>query len=159
MSWSSVACIVKKDNKYLFCKREDNGLWVLPGGAIEAGEDPAKAAIRELFEETGLRAEKVRLRAGWRFDLVTERGLVSVFEAVGDVMGKLKPSWETPQVAFLTLEQKETPLPKYVKNLIKSVETTQDFLEINAGPFEFYVAIRFIYGKIKRKIRKIFRGF
>jgi 8-oxo-dGTP diphosphatase len=31
--------------------------WVPPGGKAEAGETPREGAIRELFEETGLRAE------------------------------------------------------------------------------------------------------
>ncbi|PPF69740.1 DNA mismatch repair protein MutT [Rathayibacter tritici] len=31
--------------------------WTLPGGGIEEGESPADAAIREIFEETGYRAE------------------------------------------------------------------------------------------------------
>jgi 8-oxo-dGTP diphosphatase len=31
--------------------------WVPPGGKVEAGETPRRAASRELFEETGLRAE------------------------------------------------------------------------------------------------------
>ncbi|MDH6580688.1 NUDIX domain-containing protein [Kitasatospora sp. MAP5-34] len=31
--------------------------WVPPGGKVEAGETPREGAIRELFEETGLRAE------------------------------------------------------------------------------------------------------
>jgi ADP-ribose pyrophosphatase YjhB (NUDIX family) len=30
------------------------GLWTLPAGFIDAGEDPIKAAERECFEETGL---------------------------------------------------------------------------------------------------------
>ncbi|MGN6031191.1 MAG: NUDIX hydrolase [Thermomicrobiales bacterium] len=29
-------------------------LWVLPGGGIDPGEDPEMAALRELWEETGL---------------------------------------------------------------------------------------------------------
>ncbi|MFJ9446943.1 NUDIX domain-containing protein [Kitasatospora sp. NPDC101235] len=31
--------------------------WVPPGGKVEAGETPREGAVRELFEETGLRAE------------------------------------------------------------------------------------------------------
>jgi 8-oxo-dGTP diphosphatase len=31
------------------------GHWCFPGGQVEAGESPAHAAVREAFEETGLR--------------------------------------------------------------------------------------------------------
>jgi ADP-ribose pyrophosphatase YjhB (NUDIX family) len=31
--------------------------WTLPGGGIDPGEDPADAAVREIAEETGYRAE------------------------------------------------------------------------------------------------------
>ncbi len=33
-----------------------NGIWDLPKGKIERGEDPEKAAIREIFEECGISA-------------------------------------------------------------------------------------------------------
>ena len=32
-------------------------LWTLPGGGVDHGEDPRAAVIREIYEETGLRAE------------------------------------------------------------------------------------------------------
>ncbi len=35
--------------------------WTLPGGGLEAGETPAEAAVREVWEETGLRTTAVRL--------------------------------------------------------------------------------------------------
>ena len=35
--------------------------WTLPGGGLEAGETPAEAAVREVWEETGLRVKAVRL--------------------------------------------------------------------------------------------------
>jgi len=34
--------------------RKDQGAWMIPKGLIEAGEDPATAAVREFEEETGL---------------------------------------------------------------------------------------------------------
>ena len=52
-------CIVVIDDKgrLLLVKRSvepKKGWWCLPGGFIEMGEDPDKAALRELHEETGL---------------------------------------------------------------------------------------------------------
>lgn len=36
------------------------GLWSVPGGHVEIGESPAEAAVRETYEETGLRVRVVR---------------------------------------------------------------------------------------------------
>ena len=37
------------------------GVWVPPGGLVEDGESPADAAVRETFEETGIRISEPRL--------------------------------------------------------------------------------------------------
>ncbi|WP_067730560.1 NUDIX domain-containing protein [Oceanobacillus damuensis] len=50
-----VAAIIKNDeNEILFQYPGDGEYWSLPAGAIEPGEVPAQALIREVWEETGL---------------------------------------------------------------------------------------------------------
>ncbi len=53
--------IVIKNNKILLNLRSDTNTWGIPGGAIELGETLEQTANRELFEETGLKAEKMNL--------------------------------------------------------------------------------------------------
>jgi mutator protein MutT len=58
------AAIIRDDEgRVLLQRRSDNGLWGLPGGAIDPGEYPAQAVVREVWEETGLRVQPVRLIA------------------------------------------------------------------------------------------------
>ncbi len=42
-------------------QRCDNGAWCLPGGAIDPGESPTVAVVREVYEETGLRVTPTAL--------------------------------------------------------------------------------------------------
>jgi ADP-ribose pyrophosphatase YjhB (NUDIX family) len=45
----------------LLLKRRDNERWALPGGVAEVGHTPAESALRELWEEAGLRGTVRRL--------------------------------------------------------------------------------------------------
>ena len=42
-----------------FWKNKDAGAWMIPKGAVEKGEAPAEAALREFEEETGTRIAEV----------------------------------------------------------------------------------------------------
>jgi len=57
------ACAVAVDDggRVLLCRRADTGKWSLPAGAIDPGEQPAEAAVREVHEETGVRIAVERL--------------------------------------------------------------------------------------------------
>jgi len=54
-------CIFNDKGQVLLQRREDFGEWGFPGGAVELGETPEQAAIREVKEETGLDVEVRRL--------------------------------------------------------------------------------------------------
>lgn len=47
--------------KVLLTKRADNGLWCLPSGGVESGESVEETIIREVWEETRLRVQVLRL--------------------------------------------------------------------------------------------------
>jgi len=55
------ATIFNDEKKVLLTRRTDNGQWCLPGGAMDPGESVTEACIREVWEETGLHVEVVRL--------------------------------------------------------------------------------------------------
>lgn len=69
----SVAAIVRNEaGQVLFLVRADNGLWDVPAGAIDPGETPGQAVVREVREETGLIVEPVSVAGvfgGERFRL------------------------------------------------------------------------------------------
>src|SRR5436190_998514 len=52
--------VIRRD-EVLLVQREDFEVWGLPGGEIEPGETPAQAAVREVYEETGLNVRLTRL--------------------------------------------------------------------------------------------------
>ncbi len=54
----AVTVAVRDENgRLLLIQRSDNGLWAMPGGALEVGETVAHAAAREVLEETGIAVE------------------------------------------------------------------------------------------------------
>jgi 8-oxo-dGTP diphosphatase len=60
----AAAVLVEREGRILLVRRVNEpfrGLWTLPAGFIDAGEEPARAAERECLEETGLsvRAKRV----------------------------------------------------------------------------------------------------
>ncbi|MBN6058347.1 NUDIX hydrolase, partial [Nonomuraea sp. RK-328] len=60
---AAIAVVVDERDRVLLMWRHrfvfDRWGWELPGGLVEAGEDPMATAVREVEEETGYRAKQV----------------------------------------------------------------------------------------------------
>lgn len=57
-----VAALIRDEaGSVLLQRRSDDGTWSLPAGAVDPGESPAQAVVREVWEETGLRVVPEKL--------------------------------------------------------------------------------------------------
>lgn len=60
----AVAALIRNgDGHVLVHQRADNKAWEVPAGAIDPGESPAQALVREVYEETGLHVIPLRVVA------------------------------------------------------------------------------------------------
>ncbi|MBD2346138.1 NUDIX hydrolase [Anabaena subtropica] len=55
---------ILSDGRIVLIRRRDDGLWALPGGMVDWGEDIPTTVRRELLEETGLELTKIRRLVG-----------------------------------------------------------------------------------------------
>jgi len=98
----AVAVILTRSGRILLVQRDNEpaiGLWSLPGGFVDAGEDPRMAARRECLEETGLVVESLQLRDVIHASGDGDADLVIVYH--GDVMqGELRAGDDARAAAF-----------------------------------------------------------
>jgi len=52
---SITGLVFDDDHRVLLVRHSNGGVWVAPGGAIDPGEAPQDALVREVWEETSLR--------------------------------------------------------------------------------------------------------
>ena len=90
----AAAVLIEQDGRVLLVQRANEpfrGLWTLPAGFINGGEDPAAAAVRECLEETGLNVRVTRV-----LDIISGRehprgaDFIIVYQA-SVISGELKP--------------------------------------------------------------------
>jgi ADP-ribose pyrophosphatase YjhB (NUDIX family)/ribosomal protein S27AE len=101
----AVAVYVEKDGQVLLVRRANHprrGLWTLPAGFVDAGEDPVRAAERECFEETGLRIRVTDL-LDVIFGLEHPRGAHIVIAYRGEIVdGLLHAADDVDRTAFFS---------------------------------------------------------
>jgi 8-oxo-dGTP diphosphatase len=99
----AAAVLIEKDGRVLLVRRANEpfrGLWTLPAGFIDGGEDPAEAAARECLEETGLTVHVTRV-----LDIISgkehPRGADFIIVYQAEVIdGELKPDDDADAVEW-----------------------------------------------------------
>ena len=124
--------IVLRDaqGRVLLVEHADTGEWTLPGGAIEPLETPANAAVREMWEETGVHVKLTRLVGvfgGDEYVVHYSNGdrtsyVTAAFEAEA-IAGEPRPDGEeTLAVRFLSPDDDaHAALPRWVREVIDAV--------------------------------------
>ncbi|MBI2170359.1 MAG: NUDIX hydrolase N-terminal domain-containing protein [Actinobacteria bacterium] len=110
----AVAAVVGDDEgRMLLTQRSDSGVWLYPVGWADVGYSPSEVAVKEVYEETGIEVEPVRLVAvfdGLRlgFALLPLYSIVFQCRVIG---GELKGHpLETRDVGFFARDALPQPL-------------------------------------------------
>ncbi len=120
----AAAILIEQDGRVLLVRRINEpfrGLWTLPAGFVDAGEDPRKAAERECLEETGLTVHAtsvLEIIAGREHP----RGADFVIVYRGEMLsGNLKAGDDADQAAWFRLDA----LPELAFRATKAVLGSQ----------------------------------
>lgn len=125
------SAIIERDGRYLLVLRSkppSDAMFAFPGGRGEEGETAAETAVRELFEETGIRGERPMLFA--TYDLPgREDGpgspsfFLSVFKVKADPTAVAFAADDAASVGWYTAEEIEKlPAPDSVRECIVRLE-------------------------------------
>ena len=98
--------VIQQDGNFLLVRRANSpqkGLWSLPVGFVDAGEDPAQTAVRECLEETGLEVQVTQL-----LDVYTgqehPRGAHIILMYQGVILGgQLQPGDDASEAGFFPI--------------------------------------------------------
>ena len=103
----AVGAILEKKGSIVLVRRRYEpqvGYWGLPAGFMEYGEGPEETAIRETFEETGLRIGIDRLHGAYRGGGPGGPRVVLLIYRAHILGGRLRPGDDADEVGWFALD-------------------------------------------------------
>jgi ADP-ribose pyrophosphatase YjhB (NUDIX family) len=99
----AVAALITKGSQVLLVRRANNparGLWTLPAGFVDAGEDTIAAVEREVLEETGLTIKTTGLIEVLSGQEHPRGAHIIIFYRAEIISGELTPGDDVDRVSF-----------------------------------------------------------
>lgn len=111
------AAVLNSKGGILLQLRSDVPIWALPGGKVEDGETPAEAAVREVFEETGLKVKPQAYvgRYSLQHRMYGHTTHLFVCKIIG---GRLRKNKESVRLGFFSANRLPKPLLHIFKERI-----------------------------------------
>ncbi|MBI2143683.1 NUDIX domain-containing protein [Candidatus Woesearchaeota archaeon] len=116
MRKSATAAIMNRRGEILLQLRSDVPIWVMPGGGIESGETPVKAVMREVLEETGLKAKASYCVGSYDSSCLFYSDRTDVFMC--KAIGRLRKNAESLQLQFFKQEKLPKPMLSFHRERI-----------------------------------------
>lgn len=123
------ALVLDQSDRILLIQRKDSGLWAMPGGIAEIGHSPAESAVKELWEEAGLRGRTGRLlgvfdNRVWRS--ATKVQMVHLVFLVECDQGEPSPGVECLDARFFSLDALPEMHGSHGPRLSQSLQALRD---------------------------------
>lgn len=99
----AVKALVRREDGRILLIRDPGRGWELPGGSVEHREDLITALQREVREESGVEVEVGKL--GGVYSGMNQTPMIFFYFHARYVSGELRPSKESPELAWLTVAE------------------------------------------------------
>jgi 8-oxo-dGTP pyrophosphatase MutT (NUDIX family) len=110
-TWYFALVVVRRGHRFLLTQEQKyGGTWSIPGGRVEPGESLENAAVREVFEETGVPVQldgilRVEHTAGTRDNDTCRMRVLYAGTPIDDTAPKTSADEESLGAAYLTLDE------------------------------------------------------
>lgn len=131
---TGVGVLVINDRQQILLQNNAEGCWGIPGGFMELGETAEDAGKREVFEETGIQVDQLKLVTVVSGDETYKKlangdeyySVTIVYSTTHIIGGKLEADGiETFEVAFFELKELPENISKLSKTIINEYKTTR----------------------------------
>ena len=129
MVTAAMCIIYDKEKGILLEKITNNGMWCVPGGALELGETLEEALKREVKEETSLdifnpKLFDVKARVHMVYPNNDEVYYTDVVYEINEYEGELKPDEESKELVWVPIDKlPDNIMPTQIEYIEKFVNT------------------------------------